>query len=166
MKLCIKCKKTKELLAFYKDASRKDGLHPYCKGCRSGPYKTSSLRKWRWANPKKVKAQKVRHRKKNKINYLSAAREGNLRNNYGITILEYNTLLLKQGGVCAICGTDKSGKRLFHVDHNHETNKVRGLLCHSCNTGIGLLKDSPLLLAKALLYLAKGEEDGDRVLRR
>lgn len=81
---------------------------------------------------------------------------------YGITIEEYNSLLEKQNGKCAICGAaigDNSGNRLY-VDHNHKTGKVRGLLCSACNFGIGKFKDSPELLKKAAIYL-EGENGTD-----
>jgi len=77
---------------------------------------------------------------------------------YGISLEEYNALLLVQGGVCAICrsatkGT-KSGKALF-VDHCHITGKVRGLLCNACNTVLGKMQDSVERLQSAIVYLQK-----------
>ena len=73
---------------------------------------------------------------------------------YGITIEKYEILLAEQNGCCAIClaVTGSDGKRLA-VDHNHETGEVRGLLCDNCNTGLGMFKDNPSLLAKAINYL-------------
>jgi hypothetical protein len=64
-------------------------------------------------------------------------------------------MLAKQRGVCAICKTEDPGPRSnhFHIDHDHATGKVRGLLCNNCNRGIGLLKDSPSVLLQAHLYL-------------
>jgi hypothetical protein len=81
---------------------------------------------------------------------------------YGITKKEYDLLFAKQKGVCLICGqtensftrTGKVITKLF-VDHNHKTNKVRGLLCSGCNKGLGYFKDSPKLLGKAIKYLNK-----------
>jgi len=76
---------------------------------------------------------------------------------YGLTLQDYDDLLKEQNGCCKICGTtdprgqSKAGR--FYVDHNHKTGKVRGLLCHDCNTAIGLLKDSPAIVAKAWDYL-------------
>lgn len=81
---------------------------------------------------------------------------------YGITADDYNRLLELQSGKCAICGTkigDTHGNRLY-VDHDHKTNKVRGLLCSACNFGIGKFKDSPELLKKAAIYL-EGENGTD-----
>jgi hypothetical protein len=74
-----------------------------------------------------------------------------------MTVEQYEEILAKQNGCCAICESgqaDVKGKKInFHVDHCHTTGKVRGLLCHSCNVTIGLMKDSPLLLRKAAMYL-------------
>lgn len=74
---------------------------------------------------------------------------------YGMTYEAYHELLTKQNGVCAICGTADPGRGHQHlaVDHCHTTNIVRGLLCHSCNTGLGHFKDSISLLDKAKEYL-------------
>lgn len=73
---------------------------------------------------------------------------------YGITQEDYETLLEKQGGACAICSNPPTEKH-FCVDHCHESGKVRGLLCRHCNAGIGQLKDSVELVAKALEYLKR-----------
>mgnify|MGYP001571893327 CR=1 FL=1 len=75
---------------------------------------------------------------------------------YGLKRGDYDRMLNKQNGLCAICGSDKPGGRYgtrFHVDHCHDTNVVRGLLCGRCNCGIGNLKDSRDLLLKAAQYL-------------
>jgi hypothetical protein len=74
---------------------------------------------------------------------------------YGLTQDDYDKLLEKQGGVCAICG-DPPKEKHFCVDHCHESGKVRGLLCRHCNAGIGQLKDSIELVEKALTYLKRG----------
>ena len=80
---------------------------------------------------------------------------------YGISHADYDALLEKQSGGCAICGsTDPSGKSgrfaYFSIDHCHTTGAVRGLLCNHCNRGIGFLQDSPAIVAKALAYLTQG----------
>lgn len=74
---------------------------------------------------------------------------------YGLTLEKYKSLLQKQENKCAICKCDYPTGRWdsFHVDHCHTTGKVRGLLCHHCNTGIGNLKDSIELLEQAINYL-------------
>ncbi len=72
------------------------------------------------------------------------ARKYTLKRKYGLTHDAYNEMLLKQGNKCAICGVSFSDidKRNRHVDHCHATRKIRGLLCISCNHGIGKFKDN------------------------
>jgi len=76
---------------------------------------------------------------------------------YGITIEDYNRMLSEQNGACAICGTDKPGgkAKVWSVDHCHSTNRVRGLLCHRCNMGLGYFKDDLDRLRNAIAYLSK-----------
>lgn len=61
----------------------------------------------------------------------------------------------EQKGLCDICYQPNIAHRDLCVDHNHETGRIRGLLCTNCNTGIGLLKENPLILDRAITYLAK-----------
>jgi Autographiviridae endonuclease VII len=78
---------------------------------------------------------------------------------YGINKNQYNELLERQLNCCAICGKNKDEFRYaLSVDHNHETGKIRGLLCLNCNTGIGKFEDKIELVEKALNYLKS--EDG------
>lgn len=74
---------------------------------------------------------------------------------YGITYAQHQAMFAAQGGRCAICKSDKPGSKGkgWHVDHDHKTGTVRGLLCHFCNTAIGSLKDDPDLLRAAAEYL-------------
>jgi len=69
---------------------------------------------------------------------------------YGLSEKHFRLLLISQDYECAICGTPD---RNLVVDHNHETGKVRGLLCGSCNTGIGMLQDSVEIIRRAEGYL-------------
>lgn len=75
--------------------------------------------------------------------------------NYGITLQEYNELFEEQNGCCAICKRHQSElKRNLHVDHNHNTKEIRGLLCQKCNQAIGLLNDDPVLLNNVSEYVS------------
>lgn len=83
---------------------------------------------------------------------------------YNLTPEQYRAMQYKQNFCCAICGAHEPGyKRELSVDHDHLTNKVRGLLCISCNTGLGMFKDSIRLLAAAIVYLEDhGKDWGER----
>jgi hypothetical protein len=70
---------------------------------------------------------------------------------YGLTVDQFNDMLTEQNNCCMICTTDISNDN--HVDHCHTTQEVRGLLCRSCNTGLGLFKDDKTLLSNAIKYL-------------
>lgn len=76
---------------------------------------------------------------------------------YGLSLEDYDRLLLAQGGCCGICGNANGNKRLA-VDHDHTTGKVRGLLCDSCNQGLGFFKDSVERLEAAIQWLTKQHE--------
>lgn len=77
-----------------------------------------------------------------------------LQRKYGITLEDYFEIIDRQDGQCAICSTDISElDHTAHLDHCHETGRVRGVLCRRCNTGIGMLDDSADLLIKAAEYL-------------
>jgi hypothetical protein len=79
-------------------------------------------------------------------------REGHLRRTFGITQADYDNLLARQGGGCAICGK-RPGKVSLHVDHDHASGEVRGLLCVGCNNALGQFRDDEDLLARAIQYV-------------
>jgi len=79
------------------------------------------------------------------------ARAVRLKTRYGMTPADYDAMLARQNGVCAICKTD--GRKL-NIDHNHKTNAVRGLLCNACNLGLGNFGDDPGFLRMAADYAA------------
>ena len=132
MKTCNKCNIEKDASEFNKKTASKDGLQYHCKECASS-YK-----------------KKYKKSPKGKSNQ----RKTNLKRNYGITPEQYDEILKSQDYKCAICRYDKPGGRgRFHVDHDHETGQVRGLLCHSCNTSLGGFKDNPSITDAATNYL-------------
>ena len=79
---------------------------------------------------------------------------------YGITRDDYDRMLEEQGGGCAICGTSSPGGRdkVFAVDHCHDSNEVRGILCPPCNRGLGQFNDDPARLRAAAEYLERAVE--------
>ncbi|MGL4756199.1 MAG: endonuclease VII domain-containing protein [Aeromonadaceae bacterium] len=86
--------------------------------------------------------------------------DGSRKKRYGVTSLEYDEMLKRQGGVCAICGSatpktnkGRGGSGSFCVDHCHSTGKIRGLLCMPCNVGLGKFNDEAARLESAIRYL-------------
>jgi len=74
---------------------------------------------------------------------------------YGITVGDYDLLLIRQNGVCAICRKPPAPGKRLHVDHCHKTEVIRGLLCSPCNTSIGMMRDDAALLRAAADYVEK-----------
>ena len=108
----------------------------------------------------------IKDRAENPEKYVGLGREQKLMSNYGITLDQYNEILKSQNGVCAICKQTEeyirynslSGKPWLSVDHNHVTNKNRGLLCNQCNRALGMFKDSKDIIESVLEYLDKYRE--------
>ena len=80
-------------------------------------------------------------------------REIHLRNKFGLTPDEYSGFLAAQGGVCALCSSLPTPGISLHVDHDHGTGEIRGLLCVRCNNAIGLLREDPDLMRRASRYV-------------
>ena len=95
-------------------------------------------------------------RQKQRLENPDSYKDTELKSKYGIGLDDYYMLLGLQGGGCAICGSvdPKFNRRFFCIDHDHGTGKVRGLLCHTCNLGIGHLHDSLQLVNAAGAYLS------------
>ena len=89
------------------------------------------------------------------IGYDNTSRSRHYKNRYGINLEEYEKILKDQKGVCAICKKSEkcSTKKRLHVDHCHDTNEIRGLLCHHCNVALGNFKDDLDMLENAAVYL-------------
>ena len=97
------------------------------------------------------------HYKKNREKILVYKKEHNtlrrahLKRKFGLSLDDYNKMSAEQNHVCYICG--ETSKRRLAVDHCHQTNKIRKLLCGECNLMLGKAKDNPVLLRKAIAYL-------------
>lgn len=162
MKRCRKCGEVRPLDDFAKDAQKKDGRRPSCKECEnravSDKLMALSPDEWR-AHNKRKKDYATKWRQENPEKFARSQRNSTLKSKYGIDIDEFDEFLARQGGGCAICGSPDagvSGKAHLHVDHNHDTGEVRGLLCQPCNVSLGKMRESPDLLRKAALYLEGG----------
>jgi len=167
MKTCTKCKETKDLTDFPKRKRNKDGRCTKCKICTNKAnrewqvktgWKAKDPGKYYRENKDKVLARQKRAREERPQTEEQKQEQRNARylRVYGISIKDYNTMLKNQKNCCAICGVDnpqRGGSEYFMIDHCHETGKVRGLLCHLCNSGLGRFKDSKQFLLNALSYL-------------
>lgn len=110
--------------------------------------KTSSqrTRAWQLRNPHKMPSKAMKR---------GYDRDHNLKTKYGITHEQYEELLRRQRGRCALCRSDKPHARYgrFHIDHCHKTDRIRGLLCAKCNLGLGSLGEDVGLLYRAIDYI-------------
>lgn len=90
--------------------------------------------------------------------YRAKLRSREMRNRYGVTASEFSAMFDRQDGRCAICeelsGGQRAKGRRLHIDHDHKSGEVRGLLCTSCNTAIGMMEDSEEMLRASISYLA------------
>lgn len=112
---------------------------------------SQNTRQWYLDNPEHAKAYRKIYYQNNKEAY----RWRLIFKNYGLTKEAWQELFISQGECCAICKTYDASGRLWHVDHDHATGAVRGILCHGCNTGLGGFKDNPEALSSAINYLVK-----------
>lgn len=146
---CTRCGETKSEDEFHKRPDKKRGRHYHCKSCNS-KYTTTDAARVRG----RVKSKRCRDKIKatDPEKYKRQWRAWNLKKFYNLTIDDYNEMLAAQNGTCAIC-FQPPGNTNFHVDHNHSSGKIRGLLCSACNTAIGLLNENPEILKSALAYL-------------
>ncbi len=107
-----------------------------------------------------VKCKETMKKYQTTDNFKESRRNYDYKKYYGITLKEYDDLVLKQNGLCAICGSKETltfkGKiKRLSVDHNHTTKRVRELLCDSCNKCIGLVNENIDVLARMVSYLKK-----------
>jgi hypothetical protein len=96
-----------------------------------------------------------KYRKSHREEYQLVIKKWRLKHYFGLSIEDFTAMVKKQNGRCAICGMPPGNKGLC-VDHDHASGENRGLLCQTCNTGIGLLKEDPKIMKNAIAYL-KGE---------
>lgn len=119
-----------------------------CRACRQA----ADLRRYRRHKERRNAATRTLYRER----YRDGRRAHQLLTKFGMTQADYDALLAKQGGGCAICSAVEPGDRWnqhLHVDHDHETGAVRGLLCQFCNVMLGNGRDDPELLREGAAYI-------------
>lgn len=161
MKTCTECGKSKPLNQYSKKPDTTDLLQPKCKSCvaainRDHYVKNKGARltyqkKYQEENSEARNEYAKAWRKKNK-DYI---KQFDLIRVYGITQEEKLKMIEDQNGLCAICANILFENRTTHIDHCHDTGKIRAILCHGCNTGIGLFKESIPALQSSISYLEK-----------
>ena len=128
-KICSKCKQKQSISEFCKNRESKDGLHYVCRTCIH-LYNKEYLK-----SPRVKKLRRV-----NQLKYC-----------FNITLDDYDKIFKEQKGRCAICNiSHKKLSHKLHVDHNHKTNSVRGLLCKTCNTKVGWLENHQDIISNYL----------------
>ena len=136
-KTCRRCERVLPVAEFHRDKNRRDGRYAYCKPCNS-----LAAKAWYDTHPEQRR---------------DTSRRNRLKTRFGITPEQFDKMLEAQGGCCAICGSDSPGftsdQTRFHVDHDHQTGRVRGILCGHCNVALGHLRDSLELVERAAAYL-------------
>lgn len=111
-------------------------------------------KEWDLNHKSEIKARKKLYYLDNKEHIIKRGYVNTLKRIYGMTIKDYNKLFTLQKGCCAICGKHQTEcNKTLCVDHNHETGEVRGLLCHSCNVALGLLKEDINSINNIINYL-------------
>lgn len=129
-KTCTVCKQVLPLLAFYEKKSASDGRTPWCKKCTKVQYKLRyGKRNW------------TRSKNNKRLYNLSPA----------ITAL----IISSQKGRCPICAKELTGQ--YCIDHSHDSNVIRGIICRQCNVALGMFSDSILILQQAIKYLRSAE---------
>jgi hypothetical protein len=131
LKTCKVCNVEKNISDFY--TGRKD-----CKDC-----KNAAAKQWRKDNPE------------NTEKHLARMRERSKERRYGITQKEFDQMLIRQNNKCKICSDNFKSFKDTHIDHCHNTNKVRGLLCNNCNMALGQFMDNTDIMDNAIKYLQK-----------
>lgn len=164
--ICSKCGLEKQATDFPKDRRQ-------CRACRSVVAAQSKAKRREqirekaradyWKDPEKARAvasnqyhKDIEYSRSKQRSYQQrnphVQKSSFLKRAYGLTIEDYERILNSQHGVCKICGSKDTYKKLA-VDHCHTTGRIRGLLCQNCNHGLGKFKDSAELLIAAVRYL-------------
>lgn len=185
-KRCSICRESKEVSEFCIDRSTPDGLLRQCRKCKGERYRVlrrrdieavraaerlyrsrnrektnATSRKWRASHPEEQKEATKRWRREHPEKRLAAHRRHYFKHEYGLSIESLGEHVAEQGNRCAICNTlfGEGQTHGPHVDHDHTTGQVRGLLCKSCNLMLGYAKDDIARLDAAIEYLLISRQD-------
>lgn len=121
--------------------------------------KNAGHRRWRARYPERVKAAAAR----SYLRHRDARRQANVFHQlertwrtHGLTLDQFHALYESQDMACAVCGDELStNKQAIHIDHCHRSGRVRGLLCGGCNVGLGMFRDEPQRMQRAIAYVTE-----------
>lgn len=154
LRKCAKCKISKELSPenYNRETRDKQGFCRYCRACK---------RQYNIDNLDRRVASNVRCKLRDPEGYKMRAKTKRMKALYGMSLQDYQDRFSAQGEKCLICEARDSD---FHVDHCHSTGEVRGILCGTCNRGLGQFKDNITILLSAVDYLnqSKGKKNVKR----
>ena len=166
MKTCSRCGKEKDKNEFSIDNRSKDGRYSWCRLCKSeyrNQNKESINLKRKIYDSMHKEEKRMRdhlYYENNKEKLLNRSYVYCRNASYNINQKEFDEILEKQGGVCAICGKEETSigrvtkrQQPLSVDHDHNTGRIRGLLCKNCSRGLGAFFDDESLLIEAANYL-------------
>jgi len=159
-KYCPACKITKPADQFNKRIALKDGLASWCRSCSNAcgtKYRNSDKGKKKmkeWENNNKEKIRE--YHKKSHRKYPERNKNSHYKRTYGVTLEQVNGFLAAQKGGCAICAAKEPGNSAtsWHVDHDHKTKHIRGILCFACNLMLGNSKENIDTLMGGAVYLS------------
>ena len=163
MKRCVKCGVSQPLDAFYRAKGTRDGYRGDCKGCFRARAKVryplvreaNIARAKQWRDDNLERYQPNQRRMRSTPEGKLRQRAGHLMRKFGMTIEQYDAMLQEQGGGCFICSRPPREDISLHVDHDHATGKVRGILCFCCNNALADFGEDPDRLRKAAGYLSR-----------
>jgi hypothetical protein len=166
VKTCIACGESKPIEQFYRAAGMADGHRSDCIPCNLAAKKARTalnpqanrdrVRRWQLANPERHRAKQRSYSETGQKQLWD--RKSYLKRKYRMTLEDYERMFEAQGGVCAICGEPRPEERTLHVDHDHETGVIRGLLCFRCNNALGDFREEYELFQRAADYLDRDDE--------
>lgn len=151
LKKCSRCKEERTLSDFHRNRSTWDGYASECKPCLR-----ARRTQFRYSNPEEYRKQNrenARKKRQRQVDRCGAAKS--VLAVYDLTEDQFIALREKQGNRCSICGQTPHAPERFHIDHDHATGAIRGLLCRHCNSGLGFFKDDVGRLAAAIGYLSR-----------
>lgn len=160
-KACRICGTAKPLGEFHRAAGMRDGHRNECRDCfralsrdryrRNRERYIAGVKRWQQENSDRLNEYRRARRQLPEVK--RQQRSGYYLRTYGVSADDVDAMLEAQGGGCAICLRRPERQASLHLDHDHQTGWLRGVLCSTCNQALGHLRDDPVLIERAVVYL-------------